>query len=64
MTIVVVYKECRIEIEHDGKKGHYSIWSPSGYHIAEDGVDMSKNDLIKDCQYMVDQYLKNPGENI
>lgn len=61
MTLVI-YREHRIEIEYDGKLGHYAIFGEDGFLVAEDSVEMPKKELIADCQWTVDDYIKNPRD--
>jgi hypothetical protein len=52
---VVIYKNCRIEIEYDGAKAYFEILSPNGI-ILEDGYsEAKKKDLIESCKAVVDQ---------
>lgn len=59
---VMIYRECRIEIERDGSTFSFSIWDSNKHLIVNDSVELSKSEVMADCQSYVDDYLKNPGE--
>ena len=59
MTLVI-YRDCRIEIEKTGKSVNYSIWDDQ-FLVAFDSVSLPVKAVKADCQSLVDDYLKNPG---
>lgn len=58
MTLVI-YKDCRIEIEKAGKITSYSIWDKN-YLVAFDSVKLPIKIVKFDCLALVDKYLDNP----
>lgn len=56
--ILVVYKDHRIEIEQEGNTFSYSIWDSEDYLVANDSVELPKKEVIRDCQMIVDEYIK------
>lgn len=62
MTLVI-YKEHRIEIIKEGKSAYsYSIWDEDDFLVANDFCELTKKEVIVDCQLTVDDYIKNPED--
>lgn len=60
---LVVYKNCKIEIEREGNKEYsYSIWDEEdGSLVANDCFqNFTKKEVIQECQSYVDDYMENP----
>jgi hypothetical protein len=59
MTLVV-YKNCKIEIESEDSTVSYSIWDSDGFLVANDDVELPVRAVIEDCKSLVDDYLHDP----